>query len=184
MKVSAGQLPLNCETLPSTVTSCGVGVGGVGVGAGVGCGVGAGVGGAGDGVGAGAGAGGVGGAGAGAGGAGGAGAGAGGVGGSGAGAGDGLGTGDAPAWRIVHVCPAIVRTALRDSDEVFRSIDIATVPFPLPVRPVLMPTQPAELVLLHAQPFWADTAIVCDPPSAPNDCSCRSIAKTHAAAAC
>ena len=65
----------------------------------------------------------------------------------------------------MKVCPAIVRVAVLCAP-LFGVTEIATVPFPLPVEPLVIVTQGELLVTVadHAQLLVAVTTMFCVPP--------------------
>ena len=66
----------------------------------------------------------------------------------------------APAWVTVTVCPAIVSVPVRGLVEVFAATVYATVPFPVPLPPLVTVIQDALLAPVHAQPLVAVTVVV------------------------
>jgi hypothetical protein len=67
---------------------------------------------------------------------------------------------------MVSVCPATVRTAVRDIPAGLTATDKITVPLPLPLVPEVTVIQLGRPVTLQVQPGVAVTAMVLDPPAA------------------
>ena len=84
-------------------------------------------------------------------------------------------TGGAAACRTANVRPAIVSEPARPPP-VFAATLNPTVPFPDPLLPEVIVSQPALLAAVQAHPAVVDTAIeVPAPPAALNDCATGSI---------
>jgi hypothetical protein len=75
----------------------------------------------------------------------------------------------APACVTDTVCPAIVTLALRGVVKVLAVAVSVTVPFPAPVAPPVMLSQPTLSLAVHAQPAPAATAADIVPPAAGTD---------------
>ena len=71
----------------------------------------------------------------------------------------------APAWLTVTACPAIVSVPVRGV-EAFAATVYATVPFPVPLPPLVTVIQDTSLAPVHPQPVVVVTAVVNDPPAA------------------
>jgi hypothetical protein len=71
----------------------------------------------------------------------------------------------AACWVMVTVCPATVRTAVREIPSGLTATEKITVPLPLPFVPEVMVIQLGRPVTLQVQPGVAVTAMVPDPPA-------------------
>ena len=83
----------------------------------------------------------------------------------------------APAWVTVAACPAIVSVPVRGLVAVFAATVYATVPFPVPLPPLVTVIQDALLAPVQAQPVVVVTAVVNDPPAAAAVCAFGEIVK-------
>jgi hypothetical protein len=83
----------------------------------------------------------------------------------------------APAWVIVTVWPAIVSVPVRAVADVFAATVYATVPFPVPLPPLVTVIHDALLAPVHPQPVVVVTTLVKDPPDAGAVCEFGDIVK-------
>jgi len=70
------------------------------------------------------------------------------------------------SWVTVMVRPATVSVPVRDAVDVFADTVYVTVPFPLPLLPLVILTQLRLSVALHAQPLVVVTATLAELPPA------------------
>ena len=71
------------------------------------------------------------------------------------------------AWLTVNACPAMVIVPVRAAPVEFAATLKATVPFPLPLAPLVTVTQLTPLIAVQEQPLpVAVTAIEPEPPAA------------------
>ena len=69
----------------------------------------------------------------------------------------------------MKLLPATVSVAVRDAVVVFADTLKLTVPFPLPLAPMITVTHAALLVAVHEHPAAVVTATVPEPPEDPYD---------------
>jgi hypothetical protein len=74
----------------------------------------------------------------------------------------------AAACVTVNVWPPTLMPADRDPP-VLAATEYAMEPFPVPLDPDVMVSQPALLLAVHAQPLPADTVMLPEPPDAETD---------------
>ena len=74
-----------------------------------------------------------------------------------------------PDWVTVTDWPAIVSVPLRCVAIVFAATEIVTVPFAVPLAPVVIVIHGEEDAAVQAQPIGAVTENVFEPPDDPND---------------